>query len=93
MSSCSFALASPVAWPDNVAVLLSENRIARDTSHQDGWDYGDNGTSVVLYGQPCNDTRNRTSGASLDFMTGCPAAPIVAFSPRGRVQTGSDAGW
>ena len=87
MASCSFALPSPVAWPDDVAVLLSENRIAKDASHQDGWDYGDSGTSVVLFGQPCSDARNLTGGASLAFVTGCPAAPVVAFSPRGRVQS------
>jgi hypothetical protein len=91
MTSCSFALPNPVALPDNVAVLLSENRITQDTSHQNGWDYGDRGTSVVLYGQPCDDARNLAGRVSLDFVTGCPAAPVVALSPSGRVQTGSDA--
>ena len=90
ITSCSFALPNPVAWPDNVAVLLSENRIAQDTSHQNGWDYDDRGTSVVLFGQPCDDARNLAGLASLEFVTGCPTAPVVAFSPRGRVQTGSD---
>ncbi|HEX7506564.1 MAG TPA: hypothetical protein VF550_07315 [Polyangia bacterium] len=90
MTSCSFALPNPVAWPDNVAVLFAENRIAQDTSHQEGWDYGDRGTSVVLFGQPCDDARKLAGRASLDFVTGCPAAPVVALSPHGRVQNGSD---
>jgi len=76
MTSCSFALRDPIVWPDDVAVLLSENRIARDTSRQDGWDYGDNGTSIVLYGKPCDDARSLAGGASLSFVTACPAVAI-----------------
>ena len=76
MTSCSFALPVPVAWPDNVAVVLSGNRIPRDTSHQDGWDFADTGTSVVLYGKPCDESRQVAGGASLSFVTACPAVTI-----------------
>jgi hypothetical protein len=76
MTSCSFALRDPIVWPDDVAVLLSENRIARDTSRQDGWDYGDSGTSIVLYGKPCDDARSLAGAASLSFVTACPAVAI-----------------
>ena len=76
MTSCSFALPGPVAWPDNVAVLLSGNRIPQDPSHQDGWDFADTGTSVVLYGKPCDESRQVAGGASLSFVTACPAVAI-----------------
>jgi hypothetical protein len=76
MTSCSFALPGPVAWQDNVVVLLSENRIAQDTSHQDGWDFGDRGTSVVLFGKPCDDARKLGNRAALSFTTACPAVAI-----------------
>jgi hypothetical protein len=89
MTSCSFALSGPVTWPDNVAVLLADNRIAQDTSHQDGWDYEDSGTSVVLFGKPCDDARSLNGLASLDFVTACPAAPVVALARRGPIETGS----
>jgi len=85
MTSCSFAIPNPVAWPDNVAVLLSENRIAQDTTHQDGWDYGDGGTSVVLFGKPCDDARSLQGLASLAFVTSCPPMPVLYLaSPRAR---------
>lgn len=77
MTSCSFLLPDPVAWPDNVAVLLSDDRIAKDVSHQDGWDYGDSGTSVVLFGKPCDNARTLGGLASLAFVTGCPATPAL----------------
>jgi hypothetical protein len=76
MTSCSFALPGPVAWPDSVVVLLSDTRIAQDTSRQNGWDYADRGTSVVLFGKPCNDARNLAGQASLSFVAACPAAAI-----------------
>jgi hypothetical protein len=76
MTSCSFALPGPVAWPDNVVVILSETRIAQDISRQNGWDYADRGTSVVLFGKPCDDARNLAGRASLSFVTACPAAAI-----------------
>ena len=81
-TSCSFALPSAVAWPDNVAVLLSENRIPKDTSHQDGWDFGDSGSSVVLFGKPCDDARSLSGGATLQFVTACPARPVIALGRR-----------
>jgi hypothetical protein len=83
-TSCSFALPSAVAWPDNVAVLLSENRIPKDTSHQDGWDFGDSGASVVLFGKPCDDARSLSGGATLQFATACPARPVIAWGRRER---------
>jgi hypothetical protein len=77
MTSCSFALPDPVVWPDSVLVLLADNRISKDVSHQDGWDYGDSGTSVVLFGKPCDDARALNGLASLTFVTACPTTPAV----------------
>ena len=76
MTSCSFALPGPVAWPDNVVVILSETRIPQDLSRQNGWDYADRGNSVVLFGKPCDDVHNMAGRASLSFVTACPAAAI-----------------
>jgi len=76
MTSCSFALPGQVPWQDNVVVQLSDNRIARDTSHQDGWDFADRGTSVVLFGKSCNDARMLGNRAALSFTTACPNLAI-----------------
>jgi hypothetical protein len=84
-TSCSFALPGSVAWPNNVAILLAENRIPQDTSHQDGWDFDDRDTSVVLYGKSCDNARSLNGSATLQFVTACPAAPVVALGRRERL--------
>jgi hypothetical protein len=53
----------------------------------DGWDFGDLGTSVVLFGKPCDDARSLKGLASLAFVTACPASPVVALARRGPVAT------
>ncbi len=87
-TSCSFALPFPVAWPDSAAVLMSENRITRDTSHQEGWDFGDGGASVVLFGKPCDDARSLNGLATLELVSACPATPVVALARREWYLTG-----
>jgi hypothetical protein len=83
-TSCSFAVPIAVAWPDSAAVLMSENRIARDTTHQEGWDFGDSGASVVLFGKSCDDARSPNGHATLELVTACPATPVVALARRVR---------
>ena len=70
--SCSFALPSPVEWPSDVVVQVGGNRVPRDTSHQDGWDYGDDGASVVLFGKQCDVERHTKSASTVQFLSSCP---------------------
>ncbi len=83
-TSCSFALPGVVTWPDSATVLMSDHRVARDTSHQEGWDFGDSGTSVVLFGKSCHDARSLNGLATLELVTACPTTPVVALARRVR---------
>ena len=74
MRSCSFALANPVIWRSDAEVTISGVRIAQDPSHQDGWDFADNGTSIVLFGKACASVRTASVPLSIQFTTSCPNA-------------------
>jgi hypothetical protein len=72
---CTFNLpaASADTDPSKINVQLddgsSKTSVARDTAHQDGWDYLPNGTQIQLYGQACTDAK--ASNAKLDIVLGC----------------------
>jgi hypothetical protein len=74
MRSCSFSIASPATYTANVQVTLANVRIPQDVTHQNGWDFGDGGTSVVLYGKPCADVRSASTATSIQFTSFCPEA-------------------
>ena len=76
MRSCSFSLTGAVDWTSDAQVTLGDTRIPRDGSHQNGWDFGDAGSSIVLYGKPCADARSSASPASIQFTTSCPLAVL-----------------
>lgn len=77
MRSCAFAIASPVALPDGASVKVDGVTIARDNTKQDGWAFGDGGTSVVLYGKLCESYRNSSVRPTLELATTCTANPVV----------------
>jgi hypothetical protein len=60
--------------PEKTNVTLTtaagEKTVAKDTNHQDGWDYLSGGTSVQLYGQACTDLKSDPA-AKVDIVIGC----------------------
>jgi hypothetical protein len=77
MKSCTFAIAEPVAWPDGATLKVDGAPVARDTAKQDGWAYGDSGTSVVLYGKPCESYRDSVTPPTVELTTYCPSSPVI----------------
>lgn len=75
MKSCSFALTTPYDWRAEAQVTLSDVRVAQDITHQDGWDFADAGTSVVLYGKACSAARAASSTVSLQLLPAC-SSPV-----------------
>jgi hypothetical protein len=76
MRSCSFALAGQAAATSEAQVTVGDVRVPRDTGHENGWDFGDGGSSVVLYGKPCTDLRSAPSPSSIQLATLCPQAVL-----------------
>lgn len=73
---CTFNLppASADTDPSLVNVQMTDSSgatetVARDPSHQNGWDYLPNGTQIQLYGQACADMKD--DGAKLRIVLGC----------------------
>jgi hypothetical protein len=75
VGSCSFGLGTKPPNPDNVTVAADGIVVPRDPTHANGWDYGTGGTSIQLFGKPCDDAR---AGKLKDVKAvfGCPE-PIV----------------
>ena len=61
--------------PDSVAVDVDGNRIPRDATHTNGWDYAAGTNSIQLYGSPC-DTVMNTQTKKVDIIYGCRSKPI-----------------
>ena len=61
--------------PAKVNVRLSSGGkttdLPRDAARKDGWDYSDDGKSVVLYGSACDQAKATTDG-SVTLLFGCP---------------------
>jgi hypothetical protein len=71
MKSCSFALPVPYDWRAEAQVTLSDVRLAQDPTHQDGWDFADAGTSIVLYGKACAAARAASAPVALQLLPSC----------------------
>ena len=54
-SGCSFPLGKVPPAPDNIGIYADGNKVARDASHANGWDYNAAMTSVTIYGPKCDD--------------------------------------
>jgi hypothetical protein len=75
VSNCVFPLGTQPPSPDAVAVDVGTVRVARDTSHRDGWDYDASGTAVQVYGPAC-DRIKMSDGQDVKITYGCPGVAI-----------------
>jgi hypothetical protein len=54
-----------------VAVTVGNAPLIRDLSHQQGWDYVNNGAAIQIYGNSCDDLKKGVAqGAGIFY--GCP---------------------
>lgn len=75
--SCSFALPAPIGWRTDAQVALSDVRLSRDQTHQDGWDFADDGTSIVLFGKSCTAARTASGTVTLQLQPSCAVPPVL----------------
>jgi hypothetical protein len=55
--ACSFPLDAPPPAPENVLLEIDGQRVPRDLTHQDGWDYGEGERTLVVHGPACDGLR------------------------------------
>jgi hypothetical protein len=68
--ACTVRLDQAPPVPDNVTVDVDGRRVARDPDHRDGWDYGDDGRSVLLFGPACTQLE-QPSASKVQVLFGC----------------------
>jgi len=69
--SCTFDTTLESPWPNAMKVTVGGADIKRDTTHTDGWDLQDGGSSLTLFGSACA-TIQKDPGASTQLTLGCP---------------------
>lgn len=75
--SCSFVVPTTIRWPADVQILLSDVRLSRDSTHQDGWDFADDETSVVLFGKACTVARTASDPVTMKLQPSCSGPPVL----------------
>jgi hypothetical protein len=75
--SCSFALPTTFNGNADAQVSLSDVRLSRDSTRQDGWDFSDDGTSLVLYGKACTAARTASGAVTLQLQPSCSVPPVL----------------
>jgi hypothetical protein len=71
LTPCVFPLANPPLDRNYVTVTVDRTPLIRDLSHNQGWDYVNNGAAIQIYGGACDDLKKGVaSGAGIFY--GCP---------------------
>jgi hypothetical protein len=75
--SCTFDLKGmKPPSPDDVAVKIDGVKVPRDQTHGQGWDYDADVTSVVIYGQACDELKGIGTTSNVQIIFGCPGVII-----------------
>ena len=72
VATCVFTSAAPPPDPDNIAVYLNKQLVAKDDSN--GWSFGAGTETITLNGPPCDEVMTN-AGASVQILFGCPGGP------------------
>jgi Mg-chelatase subunit ChlD len=76
VSTCVFPLDAMAPDPNNVRVMLSGEKIERDSTRQNGWEYQDAAQTIVeVYGPACDNIK-QTSAADVAIRFGCPDVDV-----------------
>jgi hypothetical protein len=69
--ACTLRLDQAPPVPDNITIELDGRRLWRDPEHRDGWDYGDDTRSVLLFGPACAQLE-QAAARKVQVLFGCP---------------------
>jgi hypothetical protein len=73
--SCTLTLREVPPNTDELYAFIDGDRISRDESREDGWDYLEDTNQVVFYGAACE--RIQAGADSVRIIFGCPDDPII----------------
>jgi hypothetical protein len=74
IASCVFPLQMEAPSPNNVAVDVDGMRVARDTTHMNGWDYS-GPRAIQIFGPLCEKLKAATA-KNVQIIFGCPGQVI-----------------
>lgn len=74
--SCSYATGLSAPWDGDTAVDLQGKNIVRDPSHEEGWDFRDDGKTIVFYGRACSTILQSTETIKPRLRLGCPNSSL-----------------
>jgi hypothetical protein len=75
VTDCVFHLTMPPPSPSDTAVNVGTNRVPRDPSHMNGWDYGAANKTIQFYGPACEAVK-AAAGQNVQIIFGCPGVVI-----------------
>jgi hypothetical protein len=76
ISSCVFELGETPPDSNNVRVLLDNNKVERDPTRTNGWEYQDAGLTIIeVYGDVC-DAIKAADAADVAIRFGCPDVDV-----------------
>ena len=71
ISTCVFELTATPPDANNVRVLLDGDKVVRDPTRTNGWEYQDAGQTIIeVYGEAC-DAIKAADAADVDIRFGC----------------------
>ena len=76
ITTCVFNLTAVPPDPNNVRVLLDGEKVDRDMTRTNGWEYQDTGQTIIeVYGDACNDIKG-SAAANVQIVIGCPTIDV-----------------
>jgi hypothetical protein len=72
ISTCTFMLTATPPDPNNVRVTLDTERVMRDPTRMNGWEYQDAAQTIIeVHGEACGAIK-ASSAANVEIIFGCP---------------------
>ena len=76
ISTCTFMLTATPPDPNNVRVTQDTERVMRDPSRTNGWEYEDAAQTIIVVHGPACDAIKGSSAANIEIVFGCPDVDV-----------------
>jgi hypothetical protein len=76
ISTCTFMLTATPPDPNNVRVTQDTERVMRDPTRTNGWEYEDTAQTIIVVHGPACDAIKGSSAANIEIIFGCPDVDV-----------------